>query len=370
MKSWPPWLLLGLILGHAAMAQPQAAPRRSVSYSAWLLEDDAVTARLVLPAAEAASLVGKSMPLLSTENLARYVLGHVSVSSDDAPCAPADQGYDIGKINPLSLGPGLYGFEIIFRCPTAGSLSLRNALLFDEASQHIDFARIERGAAHATQLFTAARQVLPIAESGALPAAGADRFMVLGGSHVWRAVEWLCAILGFFLLTRTRRQLAEVFAALALGYAASFCLVACGLIADVELLNSGMGFVVAGVAAVMVRRSLRPEPVAGASAGGGSLPLVVLPALGGLFDGLVLPGDYSRLHQWGELSAVNLAAFAAGSLLIEAVLLVACAAVAAFATGRARRHHVRTDVLAPVAGDIAAAAFAGLGSFWLLSRLH
>jgi hypothetical protein len=403
---------------QAAAARPDAAPRRSVSYSTWLLEDDLVTVRLVLPAAEAASLVGKAMPLLSGENLAEYVLSKVSVTAGGSPCEPADQGYDIGKIDSLSLGSGLYGFEIFFRCPRDGAISLHNALLFAAAPQHVDFARIERGGMHATQLFTAARQDVSIPEGGPLPAAGILRFLMLGASHLWHSPERLCAILGFFMLARTRKQLGRVAAALAFGYTASLVLVAGGLIPDATVLDSGVGFVVACLAALMVTRSLRPEragmPAAvgmgacilisgallasiavallhrpssalvlagfaivgvtlvGAALAGErlSLPIFILPALAGLLDGLVLPGDLVRLRQWRELSLSNLAAFDAGALLIQALLLAVFAALTAFMIERAPKLRIRPELLAPLAGECAATVFAGCGSFWLLSRLN
>jgi hypothetical protein len=436
VKITPLWWLVVLIFAcQAAAARPDAAPRRSVSYSTWLLEDDLVTARLVLPAAEAASLVGKAMPLLSGENLAKYVLSKVSVTAGGSPCEPADQGYDIGKIDSLSLGSNLYGFEIFFRCSRGGAISLHNALLFAEAPQHVDFAHIERGGMHATQIFTAARQDVSIPEGGALPAAGSSRFLMLGASHLWHSLELLCALLGFFMLARTRRQLRRVAAALAVGYTASLVLVAGGLIPDTAVLDSGVGFVVACAAALMVTRSLRRERAAGmpaavgttaacilisgvllagiavallhrpssalvlsgfaivgvtlvgamltgtarvgtttldsGSAGDGlSLPIFILPALAGLLDGLVLPGDFVRLRQWRELSLSNLAAFDAGALLIEALLLAVFAAVAALMIERAQKLRIRPEQLAPLAGEVAAMVFAGCGSFWLLSRLN
>ncbi len=437
----PPWIIGLLFAGCAATAHSGSAPPRSVSYSAWLLEGDLVTARLVLPAAEAASLVGKAMPLLSTENLAKYVLDHVSVAAGGAPCAATDQGYDIGRINSLSLDSSVYGFEIIFRCSHAGPLSLDNALLFAEQPQHVDFARIERGGAHATQLFTGTQHVLAIGGEGALPSAGAQEYLLLGSAHAWRSVEWLCAMLGFFMLARERRQpgrqlgprLAAVLAALALGYAAALLATAGDLLPDVALLGAGMGFVVACSAALMVAQSLRHGPPArppvavargacalilavlvfciayallhrpsvawalggfalvgatlvgatlgrsslvgvtrtgAAPAGGGSLPILMLPALAGFIDGLVLPGDYERLRQSGELSLRNLAAFDAGALVIEALMLAVFAAGLWFLAGRAVRYRIGPEAFAPVAGDIAATVFAGFGSFWFLSRLY
>jgi hypothetical protein len=421
MRIAPLCGLLGLLLACAAVsAHAESAPRRSVSYSTWLLEGDLVTARLVLPAAEAASLVGKAMPLLTTENLAKYVLDHVSVAAGGSPCEATDQGYDIGRINSLSLDSSVYGFEIIFRCPHAGTLSLNNALLFAEQPQHVDFARIERGGVHAAQLFTAPQHVLIIADEGGLPAAGAQEFLWLGSGHAWRSVEWLCALLGFFLLARQRRRLATVLVSLACGYAAALLLTAGGLQPDPLLLGAGMGFVIACSAALMVSQALRhgrpaktavavaraagvlifgilimsiaPElrhrpslalvvigfAIVGATlvgarparaADGDPLAISILPALAALMDGLVLPGDYERVLQWGELSLRNLAAFDAGALLTEALMLAAFAALAVL-LGRVFRHRIRPEEFAPVARDIAATVFAGFGSFWLLSRLY
>ncbi len=415
MKIPPLWCVMGLLcVCLGGTAQSQAAPTRSVSYSTWLLEGDLVTARLELPAAEAAALVGKAMPLLSTESLAEYVLKHVSVTASGSACEPTDQGYDIGRINSLSLGSNIYGYEIIFRCAQGGPRSLHNALLFAEAPQHVDFARIERGGVHATQVFTAAHQDLSIPDGGELPAAGVSRFLQLGAGHVWHSASGLCALLGFFVLARTRRRLITVIAALAVGYAASLLLVAAGLLPEVALLDCGVGFVVACIAAVMVMRSLQrqeagttpPAIMVGACVvvlgillfgvaaaalhrsyaalglsgfgiigvallrGGGSLPILMLPALAGMFDGWVLPGDYERLRQWNELSPANLAAFDAGALLSAALLLAAFAAAAVFMAGRAVRYRTGAETLAPLAADVAASVFAGLGSFWLLSGLH
>ncbi len=252
------------------------------------------------------------------------------------------------------------------------------------------------------------------------PSAASCRQRVWIGSYCWARVtrgtapRGCARSLAFFLLARTRRRLATVLAALACGYAASLLLVAGGLTPDVALLDRGAGLVVACIAAAMVSRSLREERAGGkaeavttgavtigacvvissllifgiaaawphrpsvalglagfaivgaALAGGGRLlPVLVLPALAGLFDGLVLPGDYERLRQWGELSSSNLAAFDAGVLLSEALLLAAFAAAAAVMIRRASKQGIRPESFAPLAGDIAASAFAAFGSFWL-----
>jgi hypothetical protein len=51
-------------------------------------------------------------------------------------------------------------------------------------------------------------------------------------------------------------------------------------------------------------------------------------------------------------------------------MLAAFATMATFTFGRAVKLRSRAEKFAPMAVDIAAAVFAGCGSFWLLSRLY
>jgi hypothetical protein len=230
---------------------------------------------------------------------------------------------------------------------------------------------------------------------------------MLGSSHIWRSLDRLCAILGLFLMARRLRRLLATLAALGVGYIASILLVSGGLAPDPAALDAGMGFIVASIAAALVAQALRRRrdhatavaiatggcllvlslaaalahrpymallligfAITGAAAtraaGVGSLlPILILPVSSGLLDGLVLPGDYERVQQWGEISLRNLAAFDGGALLSDALLLAALAALAALVAPAGAAGHK----LAPVAHDLAASALAGLGSFWLLSRL-
>jgi hypothetical protein len=405
-------LMLGsMLMCQAAAAQSNAAPRRSVSYSTWLLEQDTVTVRVALPTAEAASLVGMAIPLLSSENLASYVLGHVSVMSGGAPCAPADQGYDIGRVNSLSLGADLYGLEMVFRCSGPGPMLLHNGVMFAEFPQHIDFARMERGGLRTEQIFTASREELSIPPGTQLPAVAAAAFLMLGSSHLWHSADRLCAILGFFMMARTARRLLVALAALIAGYAASVLLAAVGMVPDLKVLDAGTGFIVTAIAAALAAQALQrmrrdATPVAIAAGGflsmlslaaalthrphialvligfaligaaatraaavGSLLPVLILPAMNGLLDGFVLPGDYERLQQWGEMSLRNLTAFDGGALMTGALLLAALCGLGALARRARTGAAAARERLAPVGYDLAASGLAGLGSFWLLSRL-
>ena len=94
-----------------AAALPVLADSHSVSYSDWTIAGDLTTLKFVLPEIEARRLTGVDVPLATTKKLGEYLLAHVAVEGDGENCAPIDQGYDIGLIDPLAVGAGSFGFE-------------------------------------------------------------------------------------------------------------------------------------------------------------------------------------------------------------------------------------------------------------------
>lgn len=148
---------LGATCGVARAAQTvQAAPvshvapgaAASASYSTWIVSRDAqtVTLRLTLPAAAAQRLSGTDIPVLTVSKLGDYVLAHTAVEAAGRDCPASDQGYDLGRVDPLNVGAGLYGFEIVFRCPRRlTGLLLEDHVLFGRTPSHVDFARVEVG---------------------------------------------------------------------------------------------------------------------------------------------------------------------------------------------------------------------------------
>ncbi len=408
MTRWLFCLLIAMTLfrrdasAESVVGPPGGGTSRSVSRTVWLVAADTVTVRVVLPSEVAAELVGKSMPLLSNEGLANYVLSRVSVVSAGAACPAIDQGYDLGKVNSLSVGASLYGFEIVFHCPAAADKTLHFGAMFDAAPQHIDYARIDRDGRQVDQLFAAHRQDLSVPLRGELPAAGAGTWARLGASHIGTRLDVCCALLGLFVLARRRRHLLMVAVALLAGYGASVAVSADGrLVPDSAALAGGIGFLCVSVATLLVAAATKHTRVLARAVGAGflllsaaawalhrpsaacisfgfgiiacvllrtrlsadALPLILLSGMCAFFDGFVLPADYARLQVWAG-TVGQAAAFNAGALGSACLLLAALAA----ATALARRLALRMS--AALAEDLCATALAGCVTFWLLSRLY
>jgi hypothetical protein len=388
------WLILAILASPSAGAQT-----RSVSHSVWVISGEQVTVRVAFPAAEARRMVAAGLPRPSNDALAAYLLNHLGVETAGSWCEAIDQGYDIGRVNALAAGTGLYGFEIIFHCLHSARPILKNALWFDQAPQHIDYARIETQGSTLTQLFTANHQAidLGVALESARPAAYAS----LGAGHIVHSGQRLCFLFGLLLLAGTRRDWLLAAAGLLCGYGVSVLIFAADLTPQMPFLESAVGLLVALCAAQWVAKQDRqPQRLAfglgvvllllsivvgrfsgeiawtllGAaifcggflvvSARRPSVALFVLPLLFAGLDGAVLQGDYARLHLWRVLSSPILLLFNGGALLAELGIMTLLYAAALWWTRSRRRAAFNSR-----AAEVAATALAGLGAFWLLIQL-
>ncbi|MGH8259753.1 MAG: HupE/UreJ family protein, partial [Steroidobacteraceae bacterium] len=230
----------------AGAARPAHADARTLSYSTWVVSSGTVMLRYVLPVSEAQRLTGVDIPVATVERLGEYVLRHTAVSASGRDCPAIDQGYDLGKVDPVRAGPGLYGFEIFFRCGgPMRDLVLENRALFGRVPAHVDFARIEAGGHFTQQIFTAERQQLKIESPAAVQAAGLGAYLRLGALHILHSADRLCLLLAVLLLARRRRDVPWIVAALAAGYGLSWLARGAGLIAPHEaLLDAFAGFLV------------------------------------------------------------------------------------------------------------------------------
>jgi hypothetical protein len=388
-----------LVLFSMASGATAGAATRSISHSDWLIARDRVTLRMVIPASEAKYTQPAGEPPPSNEKLAAYVLNHVAVQAQGLVCEPIDQGYDIGHINTLAVGEGLYGFEIIFHCSASVRPILKNAFLFERMPQHIDYARIEVDGSSSNQVFTAARQQIDLANTPA--AAGMGVYLGLGASHIAHDLERLCFFLGLMLLARNRRDWVIAAFGLTAGYVLSSLLPLTSLAPSTASVDSGLGLLVMSCAVQWIsQRVIRTWRLALASAtvlglmsaavwrlnvDAGWLLLGsaifsscfalmaarradlfawVLPLLFGALDGTVLWGDYSRLHLRHELSLSALLSFNAGSVLLELGIMAALAG-AAIGWSRVRKK----PAFEAIAAEAAVTALAGLGAFWVLIQL-
>ncbi len=408
--------------GLAWIAHVAHADTRSVSYSTWIVSGDSVTLRYVLPAAEARRLTGSGVPVLTVSKLGDYVLRNTAVSDSLHDCPAIDQGYDLGRVDPLQVGAGLYGFEIIFHCPdAAGTLTLQNHALFDRLNTHVNFARIEFEGRSIQQLFTATRQRLQVPATGPVPAAGFLEYARLGVLHILRSADRLCFLLAALLLVRRVRDLPLFLGALAVGYALSLLVQATNLILpQVTRIEAFMGFLVALLAALITVRetqhrerravaigwpailvllglvaalghALQPalwlfgaafisagllallttsSPASRADTGwlsmwpSSALPALLCAGMFGFLDGFTLPAMLEPMDLAAGTQAMMVAAYNSGAVFMSAAVL-ALAAAAAQLLERSRFQAVPSALVS----DVAAACFAAAGTFWFISRL-
>jgi hypothetical protein len=388
-----------LILCWMASSATAAAATRSISHSDWLIARDQVTLRIAFPVGEAKYTQRPGEPPPTNEKLAADVLSHVAVQAQGLVCEPIDQGYDIGPINTLAVGEGLYGFEIIFHCPGSFRPTLKNAFLFEHMPQHVDYARIEVDGSSSTQVFTAARQQIDLADTPV--AAGVGVYLGLGATHIAHDFERLCFFFGLMLLARNRRDWFIAALGLTAGYVLSSLLPLMPWVPSTASFESALGLLVMLCAVQWIsqrviqtwRLALALATVLGllsaavwslnvdagwlllgsaifsscfALVAGRRADLFawVLPLLFGAVDGPVLWRDYSRLHLRSELSLSTLLTFNAGSLLLELGIMAALFG-AAIGWSRVRKSRAFEDI----AAEAAVTALAGLGAFWVLIQL-
>jgi hypothetical protein len=390
------WLAMGT---GGALAQD-----RSVSYSTWIVSGNMITLRFVLPGTEAQRLTGANAPLLTTSRLEDYLLQNLSVQSAGGECPAIDQGFDLGRVDPLTVGSDLYGFEIFYRCSDPRHLVLRNNALFGRAPGHVNFARIQVRGQSVEQLFTAQHQELALPDDRAVPAAGLGAYLRLGFTHVMRSADRWCFLLGMLLFVRRPREAGYLVLALAGGYLLALLLSTAGWVLPRPApLEAFMGFLVALLGAALTQREAQNTKVAAVGWPGLLLVLVLAVALlrspsaiwallGGaalatgflmlsrmsagkppvwaglvvlfaFLDGFVLPAVLppTQLPQW--LQVRMLIGFDLGAVLFDAALVVL--AVGAWQFVRARRFSLPQAVF----NDVCAAGLSGFGTFWLITRL-
>ncbi len=380
------------------------AQDRGVSYSTWIISGNMVTLRFLLPVTEAQRLMGVEVPVLTMSKLEDYLLQHQTVQSAGGDCPAIDQGFDLGRVDPLAVGPDLYGFELFYRCTDPRQLLLRDTALFGRAPKHVDFARIQMRGQSITRLFTAQHQELAIPDDHALSASGIASYLRLGVLHVLTNADRWIFLLGALLLVRRRQDVGYLILAMASGYLCSLLLASSGwVLPRMPRMEAFMGLLLALLAAVMSQRvmhsgrgptrrwplvlvlgvllvALLRAPAAGyALAGGAALSAgflilsrgfegrwIVWPGLVALFtflDGFALPAVLGPAQLPQRTQTWMVLGFDLGAVLIAVLLLgLVIAAWRVF-------QRLRFAVSRAVIDDCCSASLYGLGAFWLLTRL-
>lgn len=381
------------------------AAGRGASYSTWIVSRSArtVTLRFELPVGAAQRLTGIAIPVLTVSRLGDYVLAHTAVEAAGQDCPASDQGYDLGRVDPLDVGAGLYGFEVVFRCPRPlTALVLEDRALFDREPAHVNFARVQIGRRFAHEVFTAKRERLAIPDAGMPPSGSAGRYVPLGWHHVLGSPLRIAFLIAALLLVRRARDFGALLGGIAAGYVLSIGAQAAGWVeprtALVDgfialltvllalrlvlpyawrppLVRTGWPALLAllGIAAALLRSpqaALLLLGGAGFSAGylrlsgthGGGGALLLPASLYALVDGFTLPALLERVPPASWTRVPMVIGYDAGALL-AACALAALAAAAALALVRAGF----LQAVRPALSEIGAACLAGLGTFWLLT---
>ena len=337
--------LLALALLAPGPALAASAPATGeASASIWTVDGASVRVRLMIPTAAANRLAAQGAPPPTLATVASAVSQAIGVATPAGDCEAVDQGEGVGQIYTLALTPGLDRFEIVFACPQATGLVLKNSLLFDRDPGHIDYAQIRIGAGQpALQAFTRDQRSIALPGAGAVHAIDQLAFGRLAAIRLATSPLALAILFGSVLLSRRWTDLAWLSGSLAAGYLISGAVALSGLVT----LDQGL-----------------------ASAQPGLLAAVL--GLGALRNDMAGFEAKSR----GRLTAWIAGASVVAGLVVAATFKGPQAGLATFGIAAFGLASVRTSRLAPRLGAMAfapAAAFAfmdGLGPASDLSLLH
>lgn len=397
-------LLWALVCFLFVSAHPAFAETRSIAYATWNVVDGNVRVLYSVPTGELTNLAMPGMPVLTTKQVADYVLSHLGVSRQGKVCPVVDQGEEIGNINTLALIPGYLRFEIVFQCPDNAGLTLSDTAFADRTENHFDFARVQvNNRGFFQHVFTAREPRLNL--SNALSGGQSDsmlRYAVFGLSHVFRSLDSLCLGLALVFIARRRRDFVIALGALFAGYALAAILSPFDLVAP--RFGTGHGLLILIAAATGIALSLPDPRKATVALGSGALVVaasalalhgfaagyavlgLMLIGISSLFnprfesrraafiamiafvfaflDGFVLTADVAYLSIPVPQLALMVSGFNAGALL-AGIAIPLCLVIAWFLLPAARRFFSSGNFVSDLAGSV----FAAFGTFWFGSWL-
>ncbi len=233
-------LLLTLLAAPAATAAEHNAPGKAraadffpgdkrVSYSSWTVEGSTIRLRVMLPKAAADALAEPGKPPPRINEATEYVLAQFTAKSAGGKCEPIDQGEGFGQIYTLALTPGLYRYQIIFRCPDSAGIELGDSLLFIRVPDHVHYARVVLNGGQPTlHMFNKTHQTARVDQGRA--GSPWTMFARDGAKRLVRNAQQLSLLAAILVLILSWKDLGMVLAGLAGGYAASLALALSGLV--------------------------------------------------------------------------------------------------------------------------------------------
>lgn len=267
-KGFP--LPLGLALAVVLLATSAAlAHDRTTSYSTWEIQGRAAHVTLRMSLLDVSRFPWAAQPNLES-TLGAYLGSHLALMAGDAPCAISDAP------RPLAGAAGRVVYEWRVRCPEAGALRIRSAVLLDVAPTHLHFARVTRDGNGPTERLLSEREpAWPLDEPAAVRTqehAGTTigAYIRLGVEHILSGYDHLAFLLALLLIGGGFAQVARVVTGFTVGHSITLGLVVLGYLrpnpAPVEAL---IGFSIALVAAENVwltgrRSAILPWTIAAA----------------------------------------------------------------------------------------------------------
>lgn len=395
---------LAAFLASLLLTAPLArAAASDVSASIWRISGDNIVLDYTFPKELGARLATPGRGLASIEMMGRYVLSRVSAQRQGQPCEALDQGYDLGRIDARYAGPGVYSFEILFRCSgKPGLLVLNNNSFFDLSPDQIGLASIHvLDLPPVSRVMTTGNTAVNIQLGQAPEPSWLAAYVSLGLKHTLGTTACACAAFGLLLLIRNRKELVTAVCGLLAGYLiAAWAAGAGGWIYLPPAGQAFGGFTVMFIGALLTARAsgcpaaaaLGLAIVVGAAAatvavlgygsaalclmgagifGALSVPLyreetfvpwllLVLAMLVALADGLSLPAKFAPLHRVISPAMAALLSYNMGALLGALTIFAAAAGARLLLQpfGRFRR--------VPLYLDLLTAALAGVGAFSML----
>lgn len=292
LHSWGLGLTLVLLTASGAVAHD-----RTTSYSTWEIHGRAAHVTVRLSLLDVSRFPWAAEPNVGA-TLGAYLASHLVLVAGDTPCSVSDAP------RPFRGAPGRVAYEWRLRCPEAGALAIRSALLLDVAPTHLHFARMTRDGSGPTERLLSEREpVWPLDE----PSAAGTResggttvadYIRLGIEHILSGYDHLAFLLALLLIGGGFSQVARVVTGFTVGHSITLGLVVLGYLrpdpAPVEAL---IGFSIALVAAENVWLTSRRSPV---------LPWAIAAALGVI----AIAAEYG----YGRVPALTLSGLAVFSL--------------------------------------------------------
>ena len=244
-------------------ASPASAHGKSVSYSAWHLDEDGgqVSVRVALLELSRLDiplpLRRGTLPANGGQEVGRYLAKHLELVTPDGPCVPN------GEPESRTSETGWLRYRWSLQCPPGVPRTIRSRILVEEAPSHLHFARVTLGGGGEIPAPRIVEKVLTGAESDwplgaphgesettapdeAFAGASFGRYLQLGVEHILSGWDHLAFVLALILLARSLGEVARLVTGFTVAHSLTLALAVLGWVrAEGGPIEALIGFSVA-----------------------------------------------------------------------------------------------------------------------------